>query len=1846
MVGIRGMDMVMSCQDEEAELAPEYIAFGSLVFLRLSSDRLVGEDAGIQQDGLGGDPGLLPEAVSEGSQVAGGAPGASSLVSAASAAEGVCSEVLLQGAGPVERAGLAGEDLGHRTVDVLWEEPLGCGAFGKVYKGVYYPEGKFCAIKTSKICGAGLGDSRASSDVDGARMLEDEAALLSQLKHTNILACYGLFQHDTLQCAALEFCGDGDLLAHLQRQQDCFPVVEVRMFMQQLLSAVTYLCGRSVVHRDIKPANLLLSGFETDTGSGTLKIADFGLAAYLHLGKDELHQGWGGTIPYESPEQLTGHFDCASDVWASGMVFYELLRGRMLVPDQVWMSGASAVSEFLGRSDFARLIDGAGVHLAGPDEAVSLLRSMLTINRSARARAVDLFDHAFFAAKQPTSGYACLPDGWSQYWDVNHEAWYFIEKQSGACTWEVPERARLKQKKPLLVVLPVDDLRHCGLSSRDAEEARLSAVIGSVASDFLVPDLFPKMPEHYWADDWHFTEQGARVFSIHLAKNLKQYLVSLGRYKEGMRVHAVSDSTIDFLDWDHSWKWVGKGDVVFKEGFAQHGFVLTVDVAGSTGFCLSTKSACSFPDRLRKRREASAASGRVEAFDCVLVIGGYNDVYARRSVSEDMLRSGVLACLDECALLLQSSVSGPLEADLKCEDDSEQNQRVFGYVPLERGERASYHQGMLMGNVLCSEPREFTLQDDEDWDFWGELSWLEIAKAIFVQASVLRYEYAWNVNKCKKREAAPFKRLCENAMWLHEQQSALPHSMQDLRKALDWDTGGLCVFDRLCRLSKLSCKKCGEPGDFWRLFKKLCEPLSPECREVWCSSCYAKQAFVAGSVGNRSTGCYGSIVDINELLSGPVHLSVPESHQEGSGGKGSPMDHAPHRIVEEHRGSQQVGCVEYCDDRFSNVLSTSSSVHSKLAKCFRCVESTLAHFGPVAVSLCSIHVLSCGSVLDRPDAVVCGPELEGEVLSVCLDDDLSTPLGAATALRPCMDPECDAVSSVMITVSEGFGVVSEVSWEVQQELHLVTGEILCDLPPVPVPHDADDGDRSDRGAERDVVDRETREEDDEAADDSGKEDEGDEEEGEDQEFLVLDRRPLRDNADWSPIALSRLQVEAMTVLSFVQVERSGRLRHPVSGWTCVDADLDAQLPAIREFAREACFPPGLVTEVAWGSQQESSGEGGANDCNGVCAGDDAGSDDRDHEEQGQDEGMSFPSYDVLCGRSQSGCCPHEGITCSGCGTVMSNDETVGGACCECWFRDCSSLDSVDAKNSVVCCSVLTEASPSMSADGPCQVVEWALPVDEIGWGSLVYPRMLVGENSVDNDVEKVEDSSRVRAGGVRPGAIDAGPCYLSSICRSRASFAAAERWFGKEQLAAGSFKQDADRSKFYRAVDSFESGVIDKDQYETLVVSALCLRRWWGFVDQISVVHAWKLENDVCVGASLETMAGSSPGLTSRDVGSDGLINLIVGGVMPTIVEAVVAPERDLLQLKRGRAAAVRRQSRRQARRRACRQARRQARGEAMQRSEKRRKEAGKRHERGCREAMKREQIWLCLSYFCVLFRFHQPRQSLAKRLTKKRRQSQPLDARPPCVVSGVADVKKSQDHVVHESHLRNVTASRHTGWVGRRWLGVAGLGAVGGCRWVAGSRWVGCRRYACARCSPGCGVNRRRRCVQSLSEIRSSVSESISVSHHSRVGRTRERDAISRFAGALRSGDVWPESCGSRLGIWRRKCLQRVIIHCCKGRMRYDAECWFGQRCQNNVGSGCGHSQVEARNFREALSFLLSQKCYVRVFASATQQRFSLGDACGGWQLGDSGGRCVGGVVWFVAEQHAMRLRGEWESL
>ena len=166
---------------------------------------------------------------------------------------------------------------------------------------------------------------------------------------------------------------------------------------------------------------------------------------------------------------------------------------------------------------------------------------------------------------------------------------------------------------------------------------------------------------------------------------------------------------------------------------------------------------------------------------------------------------------------------------------------------------------------------------------------------------------------------------------------------------------------------------------------------------------------------------------------------------------------------------------------------------------------------------------------------------------------------------------------------------------------------------------------------------------------------------------------------------------------------------------------------------------------------------------------------------------------------------------------------------------------------------------------------------------------------------------------------------------------------------------------------------------------------------------------------------------------------------------------------------------------------------------------------------------------------------------------------------------------------------------------------------------------------------------MASLSEFWYNPAHKCSVPLQHRHGRSRDRDVVrNRFVGALRGGDVWLQDCGSRVGKWERKCLQRAIIECCNGSMRAAAEYYFRKRCQNNSNSGAGGNQVEVRNFNEVLSFLSWQKCCLRVFTSACRASFSLGYAFGGWVLGESSGRCLGDIAWLGAEKHVMLLKGD----
>ena len=153
-----------------------------------------------------------------------------------------------------------------------------------------------------------------------------ERQILASLDHPNIARLLdGGSTELGVPFFAMEYI-EGEPIDVWAERRD-LPVDErLRLFLQ-VCGAVAYAHQRLVVHRDIKPLNILV------TPDGAPKLLDFGIAKVLHEGADEQTSTVTGmrllTPEYASPEQVEGqHATTVSDVYALGVVLYELLTGR------------------------------------------------------------------------------------------------------------------------------------------------------------------------------------------------------------------------------------------------------------------------------------------------------------------------------------------------------------------------------------------------------------------------------------------------------------------------------------------------------------------------------------------------------------------------------------------------------------------------------------------------------------------------------------------------------------------------------------------------------------------------------------------------------------------------------------------------------------------------------------------------------------------------------------------------------------------------------------------------------------------------------------------------------------------------------------------------------------------------------------------------------------------------------------------------------------------------------------------------------------------------------------------------------------------------------------------------------------------------------------------------------------------------------------------------------------------------------------------------------------------------------------------------------------------------------
>ncbi len=218
---------------------------------------------------------------------------------------------------------LAGRRIGGYEVHTR----IGAGGMGEVYRARDTKLGRDVAIK--------ILPPHFTSDPDRLARFEREARMLASLNHPHIGAIYGLEDADGVRALVLELV-DGETLAD-RIARGPIPLHDTLSIARQIADALEAAHEKGIIHRDLKPANIKI------TPDGVVKVLDFGLAkaasadaATVDMTQSPTITVGGtregvilGTAAYMSPEQAKGRpADKRADVWAFGIVLYEMLTGR------------------------------------------------------------------------------------------------------------------------------------------------------------------------------------------------------------------------------------------------------------------------------------------------------------------------------------------------------------------------------------------------------------------------------------------------------------------------------------------------------------------------------------------------------------------------------------------------------------------------------------------------------------------------------------------------------------------------------------------------------------------------------------------------------------------------------------------------------------------------------------------------------------------------------------------------------------------------------------------------------------------------------------------------------------------------------------------------------------------------------------------------------------------------------------------------------------------------------------------------------------------------------------------------------------------------------------------------------------------------------------------------------------------------------------------------------------------------------------------------------------------------------------------------------------------------------
>ena len=192
-------------------------------------------------------------------------------------------------------------------MDTKSKRGVGSGGFGEVYFAVS-DSGKEVALKRVQ--------RNLDVELRGVRQCLN-------LKHPNLLSLYDIKQDDAGETwIVMEYMAGDNLQQAIERHPQGMPLEDVEMWLRGIVAGVRTLHDQGIVHRDLKPGNVFRDQL-------LVKIGDYGLSKFISCSRRSGQTESVGTFHYMAPEIGRGRYGKEIDIYAFGVMLYEMLTGRV-----------------------------------------------------------------------------------------------------------------------------------------------------------------------------------------------------------------------------------------------------------------------------------------------------------------------------------------------------------------------------------------------------------------------------------------------------------------------------------------------------------------------------------------------------------------------------------------------------------------------------------------------------------------------------------------------------------------------------------------------------------------------------------------------------------------------------------------------------------------------------------------------------------------------------------------------------------------------------------------------------------------------------------------------------------------------------------------------------------------------------------------------------------------------------------------------------------------------------------------------------------------------------------------------------------------------------------------------------------------------------------------------------------------------------------------------------------------------------------------------------------------------------------------------------------------------------